>query len=81
MELGKELSPKIQLDYDLDIPIIKAYVNGSLIVFNNFVRKIEADLSKFDIEVIQLNEKNLININIARYWEAKNLINITPKKQ
>jgi hypothetical protein len=42
------------------------------------VRKIEADLSKFDIEVIQLNE-NLINI--ARYWEAKNLINITPKKQ
>jgi hypothetical protein len=32
MELGKERSPKIQLDYDLDIPIIKAYVNGSLIV-------------------------------------------------
>jgi hypothetical protein len=41
--------------------------------FNNFVRKIEADLSKFDIEVIQLNEKNLIN-NIARYWEAKTLL-------
>jgi hypothetical protein len=79
MELGKERSPKIQLDYDLDIPIIKAYVNGSLIVFNNFVRKIEADLSKFDIEVIQLNEKTLINI--PRYWEAKNLINITAKKQ
>jgi hypothetical protein len=28
----KEQYPKIQLDYDLDIPIIKAYVNGSLIV-------------------------------------------------
>jgi hypothetical protein len=31
MELVKNVV-KIQLDYDLDIPIIKAYVNGSLIV-------------------------------------------------
>ena len=77
MELGKELSPKIQLDYDLDIPIIKAYVDGSLIVFNNFVRKNEVDLSKFDIEVIPLNDKN----RNRRYSAAKNLINITPKKQ
>jgi hypothetical protein len=45
----------------LDIPIIKAYVNGSLIVLITLWEKIEADLSKFDIEVIQLNE-NLINI-------------------
>jgi hypothetical protein len=59
MELGKERSPntaRLWFGYSYYKGLCKWQFNS----FNNFVRKIEADLSKFDIEVIQLNEKTLL---------------------
>jgi hypothetical protein len=77
MELAKNVSKntaRLWFGYSYYKGLCKWQFNS----FNNFVRKNWSRFIEFDIEVIQLNEKNLINI--ARYW-SKNLINITPKKQ
>jgi hypothetical protein len=75
VELKRSYSRKIQIISSDNS--IKAYIYGTKRLWDNFIRSNEVDLSKFDTEVIPLDDKNKNN----RYWQAKTLINITHKKQ
>lgn len=75
-ELVKSYSKKVHIvsrldDEHEDIKVIKAYVNGTKRVWDNFIRDNEVDISKFDVKVSKSNGKR---------WNSDLLIELKLKK-